>query len=233
MASSFGADVNLPERLVIDQVDFYGAATTDAAGVILPGGSPPSVEAILLRDSSSPLSGTAFARVEYYFIVEGPPLPDGVAGVPVIIDAKLLVEADLVGVLGIDVVFASIRVLPPDAGAEIVRFNGCSNTDPVCSAKSASPSFDALMSPGGAQGKIDMIASIAFDSAPFGWPGGLRALADPYIHVDPAFAYAGDYRIVVSAGVGNAPPVPEPSTLTLLGTGAMTVLALRRRRQAT
>lgn len=227
VANTSGADVNLPEHLVIDQADFHGEATTNAVGVILPGGSPPYVEAIVLHDTSSPLETRAFARVEYYFVVEGPPLPDEVAAVPVIIDAKLLVEADLVGVMGGDIVFASISVLPPDADSEIVRINGCSNIEPVCSAKSANPSFEALMIPGGAQGKIDMIASIYYYGA-FGWIG-LRAVADPYIYVDPAFAYAGDYRIVVSAGVGNAPPVPEPSTLWLAVAG-LAVLCRRRAR---
>lgn len=53
-------------------------------------------------------------------------------------------------------------------------------------------------------------------------------MADPCIYVDPAFAYAGDYRIVVSAGVVNAPPVAEPSTLCRAVAG----LAVSCRRRA-
>jgi hypothetical protein len=44
------------------------------------------------------------------------------------------------------------------------------------------------------------------------------ATADPYIFVDPDFPDANLYGVVVSPGVGNAAPVPEPGTLSLLGT---------------
>jgi hypothetical protein len=43
------------------------------------------------------------------------------------------------------------------------------------------------------------------------------ASADPYIVVDPSFANASLYSIVVSAGVGNVALVPEPATATLFG----------------
>jgi hypothetical protein len=72
-----------------------------------------------------------------------------------------------------------------------------------------------------------------------------RAFADPYIYVDPAFANASLYSIVVSPGVANVPvrpapgpdpgpgpnpsPVPEPATLSLVGS-ALGVFSLLRRR---
>jgi len=57
------------------------------------------------------------------------------------------------------------------------------------------------------------------------------ALADPYIYIDPDFANASLYSIVVSAGVGNGPAaaVPEPATLTLLGTAIGTLCLIRHR----
>jgi hypothetical protein len=55
------------------------------------------------------------------------------------------------------------------------------------------------------------------------------ASGDPYIYVDPSFADASKYSIAVSAGVGNAPAVPEPATTTLWAAGlvVLTVLAGR------
>ncbi len=48
-----------------------------------------------------------------------------------------------------------------------------------------------------------------------------NASADPFIFIDPSFAGAQNYHIVVSDGVGNALPastVPEPGTLGLMVT---------------
>lgn len=55
-----------------------------------------------------------------------------------------------------------------------------------------------------------------------------RAFADPYIFVDPTFPNASLYSIVVSPGVGNV-PVPEPTTLCLIG-WALGALGFARRR---
>ena len=43
--------------------------------------------------------------------------------------------------------------------------------------------------------------------------------AEPCIEVDPNFANASDYSIVVSQGIGNTPvsATPEPSSLALAG----------------
>jgi hypothetical protein len=58
-----------------------------------------------------------------------------------------------------------------------------------------------------------------------------RAFADPFIYIDPAFANASLYTIVVSPGVANVPltPVPEPESGVLLGIGAVVIGLLRRR----
>lgn len=60
------------------------------------------------------------------------------------------------------------------------------------------------------------------------------AMVDPYIFIDPTFANAGNYRIVVSDGVGNVAPttggVPEPATWGLMLAGfALAGVGLRRR----
>lgn len=63
--------------------------------------------------------------------------------------------------------------------------------------------------------------------------GTASAWIDPYIFIDPAFARAGDYRIAVSGGVGNAPPpsdaVPEPATWELMLAGFAGLGMVRRR----
>ena len=60
-------------------------------------------------------------------------------------------------------------------------------------------------------------------------PETASASADPLIFVDPAFPGADQYSIVLSPGVGNAIPVPEPSTSVSLAMGLL-VVALRARR---
>lgn len=42
-----------------------------------------------------------------------------------------------------------------------------------------------------------------------------RAFLDPLITIDPAFADAGNFFVVVSPGAGNTAPVPEPATALL------------------
>ena len=60
------------------------------------------------------------------------------------------------------------------------------------------------------------------------------ASADPFIFIDPAFADAANYSIVVSPGVGNGEPmssVPEPGTFGLAGTALAMLGTWRRSRR--
>jgi hypothetical protein len=62
--------------------------------------------------------------------------------------------------------------------------------------------------------------------------GTASAFADPHIFVDPSFAGAGNYSVLLSDNVGNGlRPVPEPGTLMLLVVGLLSLAAVRQRRR--
>ena len=50
--------------------------------------------------------------------------------------------------------------------------------------------------------------------------------ADPLIEIDPAWAFAGDFRVVFSNGIGAA-PIPEPTAYVVWSTGLLLLLAAR------
>lgn len=64
---------------------------------------------------------------------------------------------------------------------------------------------------------------VAYGLAGASWHGGDGrargdAFVDPLIEIDPDWAYAGDFRVVFSSGIGP-PPIPEPATGILLALG--------------
>ncbi len=68
----------------------------------------------------------------------------------------------------------------------------------------------------------------------FSTGGDAFASADPYIFVDPSFAGANNYSIIVSDGVGNAPattPLPAAFPLFATGLGTLGLLGWRRKRK--
>ncbi|HEX2818346.1 MAG TPA: PEP-CTERM sorting domain-containing protein, partial [Phenylobacterium sp.] len=97
----------------------------------------------------------------------------------------------------------------------------------LCSAANFSGTL-AILAASGSVGTLGLNADVGGGIGPL----ASSADADPFIFVDPSFANAGLYSIVVSEGVGNAlpttSPVPEPSSWLLLIGGFTGVAALRR-----
>ena len=61
--------------------------------------------------------------------------------------------------------------------------------------------------------------------------GAGRARVDPYIFIDPDFLRVNPgYSVIVSAGIDNALPVPEPTTWILFASGLLIVGRLAQRR---
>jgi hypothetical protein len=78
--------------------------------------------------------------------------------------------------------------------------------------------------------RIDLTATAVVDGL-----GSASAFVDPYIQIDPSFADASKYTIVLSQGIGNAvASTPIPASLAMFATAllAMGAIAYRGKRQA-
>lgn len=64
----------------------------------------------------------------------------------------------------------------------------------------------------------------------------VNADADPYIYIDPTFARAGEFSLLISDGIGNAPlastPIPTALPMFASGVGALGLLGWRRKKKA-
>jgi hypothetical protein len=107
----------------------------------------------------------------------------------------------------------------------------CAQTSEFCVGVTAS-NFSGAFGVNATSGTIDQIhLEIEVSVAPI-LPNGesATAFADPLIIVDPSFANADLYSIVVSPGVGNASAVPEPGTPALVACCLPLLLWARCRR---
>jgi hypothetical protein len=201
---------------------------SNSGGCALPGGNglasavlSPFVN-ISTEVSAAPgvASLLASGDINYFFAVVG-----GTAGdsVPVLVHAGLDVDATLSGTAT-----ASI----------VVTTNFGSSDAEVCAGTSCTEEgdFGGALSVMAESGQFNTIHLTAGSEEAFSLGGTAGASADPLITIDPSFANAAEYSIVVSPGVANALPpamaVPEPSiwAMMLIGFSGLSYAGYRRAR---
>jgi hypothetical protein len=203
---------------------------SNSGGCALPGGAglASAVLSPFVNISTEVSAGPGVASllasgdISYFFAVVG-----GTAGdsVPVLVHAGLNVDATLSGT----------------ASASIVVTTNFSNPEAeVCAGTSCTDEgdFGGTLSVLAESGQFNTIHLTAGSEEAFSEGGTAGASADPLITIDPSFADAAEYSIVVSPGVANALPpamaVPEPSTwaMMLLGFAGVGFAGYRANRKS-
>ena len=225
----------LPGGSTFVQCSADGNSAFDAAGCVVGGipGVPSFAEASATLTTSpravaaavSPVAGVfgagSSAEAFYFFQVTG-----GNAGnvVPILIDVNLT-SLSTVAAIAMARVLVSTSAMSSTFVKEVC-------TDGTCGQTTFSGTLNLQARSGSTTDSVTLFVTAHADPTHVSTESA-SATADPYIYVDPTFANAGLYSIVVSPGAGNVPvlAVPEPPTwaLWLLAGG---VLAARRRRRA-
>ena len=163
-------------------------------------------------------AGSAIATLNYSFEVVGGNPGDVV---PLIITTDLVTDA-------------SSTLAGSEAITTISTFAGLTQAV-VCSGSTSCAGgamFYGDLATSARSGDVNSLALFAEASVGYLQPNSADASADPFIEVNPTFANAGLYSIVLSPGVANAVnPVPEPTTasLLILATAGLVATRLRRR----
>jgi hypothetical protein len=204
---------------------------SNSGGCALPGGNglasavlSPFVN-ISTEVSAAPAVASLFASgdINYFFAVVG-----GTAGdsVPVLVHAGLDVDATLSGTASASIVVTTNFGSP--AVAEVCAGTSCTEEG----------DFGGVLAVLAESGQFNTISLTAVSEEAFSLGGRAGASADPLITIDPSFADAAEYSIVVSPGVANALPpamaVPEPSTwaMMLLGFAGLSLAGYRANRKS-
>jgi hypothetical protein len=165
--------------------------------------------------AGSDMSAGGFAALNYNFEVVGGNVGDVV---PLLVTANLATIAN-----SVSDAFASITVTTSLNTEEVVA---CTNEGPCTPGFSGSFGISA-QSGSGSTIHLEVVAGQVSSLG----PENSSASADPLIVIDPSFANAANYSIVLSPGVANAveSPVPEPNCVVLIGFFAGLAWATRRR----
>ena len=192
--------------------DVTGGTSCALQGATASLGEQPAIGLLAqVTDPASVASQDASVTLRYAFEVVGGSVGDTV---PLLIDTRLFTQAG-------PSAYAYASLYTDGSGADQTTDTAC--TDATCGATSFSGTL-ALQAQSGLARQVTLlvIAENTYESG-----GSALASADPWIRVDPSFANAVNYSVVVSEGIGNAPlvAVPEPSSaaLALAGLGLMWV----------
>jgi hypothetical protein len=193
-----------------------GYAEADLIAIVSAGGN-----VILTSDA---------AEMIYYFGVQG------ASGVKVPVDisfggytsAKTVTvnggSADVASVINSEVTGPGVGYLA--AGCSAINFSCATSAPPI-----GSTTFDVTA---GDQYTIDLTASITEFVGCAGCGAVGHAHIDPYLQIDPTFAQADEFNLVISEGVPNVPvAAPELSTwaMMLLGFAGLGCAGWRARRK--
>jgi hypothetical protein len=213
--STASVNTNFPDGTPASTGPFSASLEGGTASVVV---SPFVNLQAQVSDAAGVGTQDAAASLDYYFEVVG-----GTPGaiVPVLVQTNL---------------FAMSSGYPNDASASITvgGFGGVGQTatagDAPISPNSSQFSGTLAISATDGQATEVFLSIIAEESYALG--GSASASADPFIFVDPLFADAADYSIVLSDGVGNGlSSTPLPASLPLFACGLGFVGYMTRRRK--
>jgi len=193
----------------------YEDGSDDVTATLLPfaGISTNAAVAGFVRDDYS-----GFATLDYSFEVVGGRPGD---------EVPLLIFSNLFTSIGGDAyAFSEIIVSTNSTGlGSVVACQSYGGTCPPDAPANFSGSFGVTVSSGALDdGHLEIEAS----TNPVLGAATSSASADPLIEIDPGFANAADYSILLSPGVGNATSsTPEPGTLILVCCAPLLLIARR------